>query len=234
MPLLRRFIAPICFACLAFVAPIVVRADGEIVTTIDFESVPGVTATSDFFQLSDAPLSSYLSDQLLSEYGVKLYSESPNPEAVAYIRLGQGHATSGQYGVGSIDAQSRIDYSIPLMASFFAAENPTLAAVTDAVSIAGDQASCCETLTIEAYDVNGDFLAATSATAQPGGTFLEISHPGIHTVRVLEASGTVAWDDLAFGELTPVPEPSTLALCGISFFALIVSASRRLRASWRE
>ncbi len=206
-----------------------VRANG--VTTIDFETVPGVTPTPSYFQLSEVPLESYLSDQLLNQYGVWFYSETPNAAAVAYVDLGEGHATSGSYGIGSIDTQSRIDYSIPLMASFFIADNPTQAAVTNVVGIMADQASCCETLTLEAYDYQGNFLAATTATAIPGGTSLELTHPGIHTIRVLQESASVAWDDLSFGELRPVPEPSSWALAVVATFAgWFVSRQSRRRS----
>jgi hypothetical protein len=187
------------------------QADDPVIeTTIDFEVVPNVTPAPSFFQLTDAPLTSYLSEQLLNETGVRFYSEAPNPAALAYVQLGLGHATSGEFGVATVNTESKIDYNVPLMASFFVKDNPLLPAVTDVVSISGDLVSCCETLTIEAYDADGLLLATASTVA--GGTPLVIAAQGIHTVRVTEESGTVAWDDFAFGALRPVPEPSTLAL----------------------
>jgi hypothetical protein len=199
-----------------FISP--ARADDPVIeTTIDFEVVPNVTPAPSFFQLTDAPLNSYLSDQLLNETGVRFYSEAPNPAALAYVQLGQGHATSGEFGVATINTESKIDYNVPLMASFFVKDNPLLPAVTDIVSISGDLASCCETLTIEAYNANGLLLATSTTVA--GDTPLVIAAPGIHTVRVTEESGTVAWDDFAFGALRPVPEPSTLALLTLAGLA---------------
>jgi hypothetical protein len=217
----HRFVfASVLCGCLGTFSLAVHPANGQIVTTIDFESIPGLTPAPSYFQHTEAPFESQLSDQLISATGVWFYSELPNAAAVALVELGAGHATSGKYGIGSIDTQSRIDYTVPLMASFFLPEDPTLAAVTDVVALKADlQVICCETLTLEAFGIDGSLLASTSIEVDANPGYLEVSHPGIHSVRVLQESGTVAWDDFSIGALTPVPEPGTLALLTLATLA---------------
>ena len=188
-------------------------------TTIDFEGLPAMT----YFPGSPIPESAKLSSQLLTSYGVTFSSADPY---VAVVALGFGHATSGVNGIGASNGYGILTYdkAFPISFEFFNPVNPTTKAVTDFVSLRGDNAGSNETVFLRAYDTLGNIIAETSAVDN-GGPTLSIAVQGIHSVRFFGTrdSGGVAVDDLTFGQLTipSVPEPSStvLALAGIVLLA---------------
>src|SRR5688572_142032 len=128
----KDFLLP--FAILLITA----TAHAAEVTTIDFESVPGATPVNGFLNDTPVPPASRLNTQLLATYGVRFRSEAPNPDYVALIGLGGGHATSGSNGIGGVNTHNDIRYGVPTIISFFDPTSPNVAAVTDFVSIRAD------------------------------------------------------------------------------------------------
>jgi hypothetical protein len=196
------------------------------VTTIDFESVPGVTPVNGFLNDTPVPPASRLNTQLLATHGVRFRSEAPHPDYVALIGLGGGHATSGSNGIGGVNIFNDIRYGVPTIISFFDPMSPSVAAVTDFVSIRGDLFDDGGPLSLEAFDFHGNLLATDSAV-DVGGPLLSVQVPGIHMVRLIDVGSTVGWDDLTFSTLRVVPEPATWLLAFIA--PAVVVRRRRIR-----
>ncbi|MDX2020995.1 MAG: hypothetical protein SF187_12210 [Deltaproteobacteria bacterium] len=164
---------------------------------IDFETVNGVTAGP---ISGSVPMTARLSDQLQPVYGVTFQSAAK--PYVALVRLGQGHATSGVNGIGSVSATDTMAYATTTI-TFTMPGNPAVAAVTDFVSIRGDQTAISGTATIEAFDAQQVSLGKVTVADKSGGLKLEFQHAGIHSIAVSQVSNTIAYDDLEFGALTP-------------------------------
>jgi hypothetical protein len=209
-----------------FVATLPAHAVGT--TIINFESVPGVTPVNGFLNFTPVPANARLNTQLLSTYGVRFRSESPNPDYVALIQLGVGHAPSGSNGIGGIDTNNDIRYSVPTIISFFDPTSPNLPAVTDFVSIRADLFDDDNPLTLQAFGVNGNLLATDSAL-DVGGPVLSVQVPGIHSIRLIDVGSSVAWDDLTFAALQVVPEPGSIALGIFGALSFIPVRRRVLR-----
>jgi hypothetical protein len=190
------------------------------VTTIDFESVPGVSPVNGFLNDTPVPPASRLNTQLLATHGVRFRSEAPNPGYVALIGLGGGHATSGSNGIGGVNTHNDIRYGVPAIISFFDPTSPNVAAVTDFVSIRADLFDDGGPISLEAFDIHGNLLA-TDSVIDVGGPLLSVQVAGIHAVRLFDVGSTVGWDDLTFSTLRPVPEPSTRLLALAALPALV-------------
>ena len=190
------------------------------VTTINFESIPGVSPINGFLNDTPVPPASRLNTQLLATHGVRFRSEAPNPDYVALIGLGGGHATSGSNGIGGVNTHNDIRYGVPTIISFFDPTSPNVAAVSDFVSIRADLFDDGGPLTLEAFDIHGNLLATDSAV-DLGGPSLSVQVPGIHAVRLIDVGSTVGWDDLTFSTLRPVPEPATWLFALAALPALI-------------
>jgi hypothetical protein len=87
-------------------------------------------------------------------------------------------------------------------------------AITDFVSLALTDSSRVGT-TVSAFDVNGRLIES-----QVGGpsTVFQITNVGIHLVRI---DGIFAFDDFAYSELTPIPEPGAAKLTIVGAIGLI-------------
>jgi len=185
-------------------------ASAELVT-IDFESLP---AMNTFVSGNLIPAEARLHDQLLASHGVLFSSGSAY---VAVVPLGVGHATSGSNGIGGSTADGILTYNAayPITISFFDVANPGVMAVTDFVSLRGDQAGTGGELSVSlsAYDVFG-VLLGTDTQPDVGGQTLSVSFAGIHSVvfsgvpvATFGGQGGVGGDDLSFDTPAPVPLP---------------------------
>jgi hypothetical protein len=144
------------------------------------------------------------------------------PGYVALVLLGAGHATSGVNGIGGVGASGLLDYS-PFEVTLSMPGDSETPGVTDFVSIRGDQIAIPGIATLEAYGIAGNLLGSMTTDDVNGGLTLSLSLPGIHSIRVSDTSGTVAFDDLGFDAPTAaaVPEPGSLPLLGLAGAALL-------------
>jgi hypothetical protein len=194
---------------------------------IDFEQFDGMP----FENPTLVPESARLYDQLLATQGVLFTSGSPY---VTVVNMGAGHAVSGQNAIaGSTpDGMLTYDRAYPVAISFFEPGNASVKVTTNFVSVRGDLWGSDRTVSLNAYDVNGNLIDAVTTNDVDGPT-LEIFANGIHSVQLLgtDNQSGVAWDDLTFNrtsdQVCPVPAPASamLVLCGLG----AMRAFRRLR-----
>lgn len=196
---------------------------------ITFEELPGgLTAMPNAFTL--VPSGSQLGTQYLSTDGVVFSSSGGFAALVNH----DAPTASMPNIIGGTNASGVLDYDEWITISFFDPTNPTQRAVTDFFEIQGDWAPLGSgSVFAEAYDVNGVLLASTSApdvSSGVAGAFLNLTAPGIHSVRFRGDNGTVGFDNLEFGDLTPVPvaEP---ALAGLLVSAAFLATRRQPRAA---
>ncbi len=192
----------LCFAL--FAAPAQASV-GEVL--INFESIPGITATALYPDGSAIPTGARLSTQLQMSDGV---SFSSTAGYVAVILLNSGHATSGVRGMGGVNASNFVKYNQPVVITFTMPGSPSTPAVTNFVSIRGDQIASTGSATMEAFNVNGASLGSVRAADVTGGLTLSISVPNIHSVRLTQTMSNIAFDDLKFNPLSAAAsEPPT-------------------------
>ncbi len=179
------------------------------VVTINFDDLPGMANSPG----SSIPAQSQLSNQF-ANLGVLFSSGEPY---VAVVNLGPGHATSGRNGIGGSRPPSILTYdaAYPIDITFVDPQNPSIPAVTNFVSVRGDLLGSGKNVTLNAYNLNGQFITSTTVP-DSGGETLSITTPGIHIVRFIgttDADG-VALDDLRFnsGPTTRAPALSHAAL----------------------
>ena len=185
------------------------------ITTLDFEGLPAMT----FISGNPVPAFAQLSSQFLTTHGLLFSSDSSSP-FVAVVGLGSGHATSGVNGIGGVDSSGLLSYATPFRVGFFLPSDPAIFATTDFVSIRGDLLPFgSREVTLQAFDAFGNLLGSDTQIDDHALT-LSVSHAGIHSIRISEVD-TVAWDDLRFGPLVAVPEPSSIVLAGLGGLALL-------------
>ena len=198
---------------------------------LDFEELDATAVSWDV-----VPNSAKLSDQYLNTYGVSFQSLSKPYVAVVY--LSEGFATSGTNGITSVSGDDRQVYDAgnPLFASFYDPANPSTPGVTDFVSLRGDTFGYPEqTVTLEAYDLDGSLLD-THSVSDVGGQTLSVSAVGIHTVKFIGPDiqpygelGGVGLDDFTFNPITPIPEPSTFILLTSAAAGMLCCLIRKRR-----
>jgi hypothetical protein len=171
---------------------------------INFDNLP---ASSSFLQGSVISPAAQLSNQLANQ-GV-IFSTGLGADYVAVVPLGVGHATSGPNGISMAATDNTVTYNAPdyTVIQFVDPANPSDSAVTDFVSIRGDHGGSSNTLTMEAFDVNGNLLG-TDSQPDVGGETVSLSIPGISSVHILTTAqgnaGGIGLDDLTFDPLVPV------------------------------
>jgi len=143
--------------CTALVAVPASALVGEILLT--FESVPGITpGTSQ--QGAGVQTWARLSTQMQMSHGV---SFSSTASYVAVVNLGSGHATSGATGIGGVNASNILTYNQPIVITFTMPGSPSTPAVTNFVSIRGDQRPATGSATMQAFDLDGAPIESVTA-----------------------------------------------------------------------
>lgn len=173
---------------------------GNEPVSVSFESIPGMTAINYFEVATTVPASARLGTQLQTTHGVSFRSAS---DYVALVRLGSGHATSGVNGIGGVSAGNLIVYSQPVVITFSMPGSPSTPAVTDFVSVRGDQVQSFGSARMEAFDLGGALIGSVTAADVRGGLTLSLSAPNIHSVRITQTRSDIAFDDLRFNQLKP-------------------------------
>jgi len=195
-------------------------------TTVNFDSFTGMPNSPG----STVPIAARLGTQLLG-LGVKFGSFS---DYVAVVTLGVGHATSGALGIGGTTSAGALSYSAPIRISFWDPANAATMGVTTFVQIRGDLIPVGGNITMRVFDTLGMLLSTVTVPDASGAT-LTYTGANVHLVELSSASGTVAFDDLRFADVTAgpnasvVPEPSAVALFGGGVLMLGAAARSRRR-----
>ena len=205
-------------------------AQGQTIV-LNFDSLPAMT----FLSGSPIPVSARLSDRYLRTYGVRFNSGAGY---AAVINLGTGHATSGVNGIGGSTPTGNLTYNAanPITMTFFDPVHPSVAAVTDFVSVRADLiGDSGESPTLFAYDIN-EALIGSNSEPDTGGQTMKLSIPGIHSVRFSGVvapdggPGGAALDDFTFHTVTAaVPEPGTVAFVASASLLTVLLLSKRRR-----
>ena len=170
--------------------------------TIDFEAL----AAMSFLGGSPVPESAKLSNQLAEVYGAVFCSDGGAPY-VAVVELGPGHATSGVNGFGSVTTDDILSYATPTRVYFVVPSSPGTTGTVDFVSIRGDlRTASFGTVTLEAFDQGGTLLGS-DIQIDFNPVTLTVRHVGIHSIRVTQETGSVAFDDLTFSTPAQAGKP---------------------------
>ena len=207
---------------LAVLTPAILLGTGGHATAgdITFENIPGMTPMSPFWDNTDVPPdmpsapSSRLGTQLQVSDGVSFSSDAGY---VALVNLGSGHATDGVAGIGGVTAANVLKYHSPVIITFTMPGDPTIPAVTNSVSIRGDNFPNTSGLgfaTIEAFDVNGVLLKSVKDVPDAVGFTLSISVANIHSVRITQTLSDIAFDELHFNPLSRALNVAPIADAG--------------------
>jgi hypothetical protein len=198
---------------------------------IDFETVPGVTANPFYLGGYGVPPGSHLTTELRSTYGVTFTSTAGY---VHLVNLGVGHATSGVNGIGGVASGNIADYASPVDITFSLPGSPLVPTVTSIVSMSFDQNHVAGTATIEAFTLGGASLGTVTAFDTAGGVTISAGSPIIHSVRLTQTSGTIAYDDLSFGELTTAAVPEASAFVAWAAIIGCVGGVKGIRKARRR
>lgn len=195
-------------------------------TLIDFEAPlpPGLTPNN-FLQGSPVVASAELTNQY-ENLGV-LFSTAGGAPYAALINL-TGQAPSGVNGIGSVNAAGNVDYTLDIDI-FLVVPGTTTAAVTDHISIQGDEEPIPGNVIFSAYDVNGNLVASGVQPDTAGGLY-SLSASGIHEFRLHSTSGTVAYDNLSFdtpAAISSAPEPGTIGFLALGLTSIAGARLRR-------
>ncbi len=176
-------------------------------TFINFDNLPAIAPGSGFIPVADR-----LSNQL-SNLGVT-FSTGLGADYVPVV--GPSDAVSPPNQIWLATTDNTLVLSLPYYAviNFVDPSNPSVDAVTDFVSIRGDVDGSSNTLTMEAFDVNGD-LIGTDTQPDTGGETVSVSTPGIQSVHIIMSTpqgqvGGIGLDNLMFDP--PVPMANHLVV----------------------
>jgi RHS repeat-associated protein len=176
--------------------------------TLTFDNPPPGLTPNDFQQGSPVGASSRLTNQF-ENLGV-IFSTSGGAPYAALIDL-TGQAPSGTNGIGAVNSAGNVDYTQDLDI-LMVVPGTTTPAVTDFVSIQGDEIPIAGDVIFSAYDIGGNLLASGSQPDTKGGLY-SLSAPGIHEFRLHSTSGTVAYDNLSF-DVPAAPSALSVVLTG--------------------
>jgi alpha-D-ribose 1-methylphosphonate 5-triphosphate synthase subunit PhnH len=172
---------------------------GPLAATITFDNPPAGLTPNYFIQGSPVGASSELTNQFQNSGAI--FSTFGGASYAALVDL-TGQAPSGTNGIGGVNSSGNLDYTQD-MDIFLVIPGTTTPAVTDFVSIQGDEIPIAGNVIFSAYDLNGNLLASGTQPDSAGGTYA-LSAPGIHEFRLHSESGTVAYDNLSYdGPITP-------------------------------
>ena len=204
-------------------------------TVITFEELPnGLTAMGNAF--TPVPVNSRLTNQYLVSNGVSFTSLGG---FAALVDHGAGNPTASAPNIiGGSASNGIMDYSAPISISFFDIANTSIKAVTDFFTIQGDWFPLgTGQVFATAFGADGTVLGTTSDTDNKvfgvSGPVLQFNFSGIHSVTINSDNGTVGFDQLEYGALvsvsnpSEVPEPGSLASMLAALGALGLIARRK-------
>lgn len=199
--------------------------------TITFEEMPMGLVAMGNSPGAPVPVASRLAGQYLASDGVSFSSLSGY---AALVNHGAGNPTASVPNIiGGTNANGTLNYDAPITISFFDPGNTSARAVTSFFTIQGDWFPLGSgSVFAQAFDFSGNLLGSTSDTDNKvfgvSGPVLTFSMAGIHSVIISGDNGTVGFDQLEFGTLSPaIPEPETYALMLVGLAAIGAAARRR-------
>lgn len=202
----------------------------QAATVITFEEGAGGLVAMTNAPGTLVPTSGQLANQYLASDGVSFASLGG---FAALVNHGAGNPTASNPNIiGGTTADGRLSYNAAITISFFDVANASTKAVTDSFRIQGDWVPLGSgQVFATAYDAIGNALGSTSDTDNKvfgvSGPVLQFGIAGIHSVVISSNNGTVGFDQLEYGTLTPVPEPEAWALLAAGLVVVAVMARRR-------
>ncbi|MBZ5635172.1 MAG: hypothetical protein LAO55_18775 [Acidobacteriia bacterium] len=174
--------------------------DSDILIQLRLETPSGATTTLDFetpFPQALQPMNSYINGTPVSS-GARITNQYQNVvmSGAALAAFGQGHATSGIYGIAPIGTNSTIDYRAPITFTF--------AGSTDYFSISGDRAgNSGNTVVLSAYGAGGLLITSVSYVETSNGQKFELTGIGpFQSVTVQMVTGNPATSGIGFDLVT--------------------------------
>lgn len=219
----RAIVSAVALVCYASVG------QATVANLITFEEVPNGLAPMVNSPGTAIPTASQLTNQYLASNGVSFSSLAGY---AALVNHGLGNETASIPNIiGGTNLSGGLDYNAPITISFFDLSNPAIFATTDLFKIQGDWVPLGSgAVFATAFGASGNILGSTSDTDDKvrgvSGPVLQFNFTGIHSVTISGNNGTVGFDQLEYGNLTPVPEPSTFAMLGLGLCGLVMSRHR--------
>jgi hypothetical protein len=192
--------------------------------SIDFDSPPtGLVPNPSFIDGTPVSADAELTNQF--ENLGAIFSTVGGAPFAALVDLGVGHAPSGANGIGAVNASGDLDYGLDIDI-FLVVPGTLTPAVTDSISIQGDEIPSFGNVIFTAYDVNG-IAIATNTIEDTGGNIFSLSVPGIHEFSLHSTHSDVAYDNLVFDVPTAptpvsgVPEPAYIGFLALPLMGLL-------------
>jgi hypothetical protein len=210
--------------CIYLVLGVLVLAAACQASTITFDNPPaGLVPNPSYFAGTAVSADAELTNQF-ENLGAIFSTVGGSPFA-ALVDLGTGHAVSGTNGIGAVNSSGALDYALDTDI-FLVVPGTSTPAVTDSISIQGDEIPSFGNVVFTAYDVNGNEIA-TSTIEDTGGNTFSLSGAGIHEFRLHSTHGDVAYDNLVFDvptapQVSGVPEPAGIAFIGLPLLLAVV------------
>ncbi len=169
-------------------------------TLINFDNLPAMVPGP-----GTIPVADRLSNQLGNQ-GV-IFSTGLGADYVPVVGPSDGTSPPNSIWMAATDNTLVLYEPYYVVIDFVDPADPSVDAVTDFASIRGDVNGSSNTLTMQAYDINGNLLG-TDTQPDVGGETVSVSMPGIQSVHILMSTpngqvGGIGLDDLMFDP--PVP-----------------------------